>query len=300
MSMRLLTPQFLFIVISMLAIASMSTATPDDVTGDHQPLKVIYAGFGRCGTMSLSEALTRLGYKATHGSITAKNLKGSHAELGNALMAGDVEQILSATSQLGYNATTTSNNIFWLEMMERTPDAKIIFMTRDFDSWFDSLLLLLIEMGSLSRFPLKFIPSIYSVSRYTVELTKRTFESEYNIDQIKEIVKNPNGALTRKAYKKLYDDYISDMERILAEQPNRSFLFHKEDGYPSLCQFLEISDEDCPNDDEPFPHSNNASNVKKQGKMFRIMEVVAYAFLFVIMKLSFSFGPKKHGKKKNE
>eukprot|EP00565_Helicotheca_tamesis_P009485 CAMPEP_0185725270 /NCGR_PEP_ID=MMETSP1171-20130828/1563_1 /TAXON_ID=374046 /ORGANISM="Helicotheca tamensis, Strain CCMP826" /LENGTH=279 /DNA_ID=CAMNT_0028393347 /DNA_START=126 /DNA_END=965 /DNA_ORIENTATION=- len=261
----------------------MTLAALVEATVEPQPLKVIYAGMGRFGTTSLAEALARLGYKVTHGSIIAKDLRGAHADLGHALMSGNVDKILSHTSQLGYNATVGSHNLFWREMMERTPGAKIIFMTRDFESWFASLGSMLNEIKPLLRYPLRLIPSINAVAQYTDELTKRTFEREHTIDEINEIERNPDGALSKQAYKQQYDVLLSDMERVLRDHPDQAFLFHKKDGYPSLCKILEISDEDCP--DEPFPHANA---VKRHKHAIFIMEVVAYILIFVALKLSVS------------
>mmetsp|Transcript_19342 Transcript_19342/g.29133 ORF Transcript_19342/g.29133 Transcript_19342/m.29133 type:complete len:282 (+) Transcript_19342:218-1063(+) len=265
--------------LNILTIAAMFLLTPCPIIAA-EPLKVIYAGFGRFGTTSLLEALTHLGYKATHGSIIGRDLTGLHANMGEALMKGDVTRLLEETSRLGYNATITSHNIYWREMMAHTPNAKIIFMMRDFEPWFDSLSTMHGDLAPLFRYPLQALPFAQRIYRYTMALMIQTFEPRgYSRDEIQVMCDDPKGELSRKAYKEQYEEYIVDMTRILKDQPQRAFLFDKNEGYPQLCRILDIPLKDCPSE-KVFPHANV---VKKEGRIFRALEHAAHGLIFIVI-----------------
>lgn len=244
--------------------------------------------------LALLEALTRLGYKATHGSIIGRDLTGLHANMGDALMEGNVTRLLEETSRLGYNATIGSHNIYWREMMAQVPEAKIIFMMRDFEPWFDSLSTMHGDLAPLFRYPLQVLPFAQRIYRYSMALTMQTFEPRgYSSDEIKDMFDDPKGEVSRKAYKELYEEYVVDMTRILKEQPQRAFLFDKNEGYPQLCRILDIPSKDCPSE-KSFPHANV---VKKEGRTFRVLEHVAHSLIFIVVYMLWKGLNKKTHKK---
>ena len=98
-------------------------------------LAVIGAGFGRTGTLSLKQALERLGFGACyHMAEVATHLE--HAELW--LRAWHGEDVWD-TLFSGYRAAVDwPAAAFWPRLMERYPDAKVLLSLRDPESWFRS------------------------------------------------------------------------------------------------------------------------------------------------------------------
>ena len=98
-------------------------------------LAVIGAGFGRTGTLSLKQALERLGFGACYHMAEVAT-HPEHAELW--LRAWHGEDVWD-TLFSGYRAAVDwPAAAFWPRLMERYPDAKVLLSLRDPDSWFRS------------------------------------------------------------------------------------------------------------------------------------------------------------------
>jgi hypothetical protein len=99
------------------------------------PLKVIGAGFGRTGTMSLKLALEQLGFGPCYHMVEIFP-KPEAPDLWVAAANGkpDWDTIFS-----GYqSAVDWPVAHFWRELMDYYPDAKIILSLRDAEKWFAS------------------------------------------------------------------------------------------------------------------------------------------------------------------
>ena len=99
-------------------------------------LKVIGAGFGRTGTMSLKLALEQLGFGPCYHMIEV--FKHQAWDLWYEA-SKDPAHADWATIFQGYNSTVDwPNATYWKELADAYPDAKIILTERDPDQWFDS------------------------------------------------------------------------------------------------------------------------------------------------------------------
>ena len=99
-------------------------------------LKVIGAGFGRTGTMSLKLALEELGLGPCYHM--AEVFKHEAWDLWYEA-SKDPAHADWATIFKGYNSTVDwPNATYWKELADAYPDAKIILTERDPDEWFDS------------------------------------------------------------------------------------------------------------------------------------------------------------------
>jgi hypothetical protein len=99
-------------------------------------LKVIGAGFGRTGTMSLKLALEELGFGPCYHMIEV--FKTQAWDLWYEA-AQDPAHADWATIFKGYNSTVDwPNATYWKELADAYPDAKVILTERDPDQWFDS------------------------------------------------------------------------------------------------------------------------------------------------------------------
>jgi hypothetical protein len=118
----------------------METRSPA-VEGIPSPtLEVIGAGFGRTGTLSLYQALHRLGYFPCEKALNCNAHPERYAlwlEVARRKREGqpiDWRPLLS-----GYRATVDWPGVyFWRELVAAHPDAKVILTVRDPDRWYDS------------------------------------------------------------------------------------------------------------------------------------------------------------------
>src|SRR5512139_4170200 len=100
-------------------------------------LKVIGAGLGRTGTLSLKFALEHLGFDRCYhmGEVFANTDRNLPLWLDVVRGKPDWDAIFE-----GYQATTDYPACtYWRELAAKYPDAKVILSTRDPDSWFDSV-----------------------------------------------------------------------------------------------------------------------------------------------------------------
>src|SRR5271169_2891176 len=102
------------------------------------PLKVIGAGFGRTGTLSLKLALEQLGFGRCYHMAEAFNIPSAphdwiKAAAGEAVDWNEVFR--------GFDATVDfPASIFYRQLAEFYPDAKLILTLREPESWFASTL----------------------------------------------------------------------------------------------------------------------------------------------------------------
>ncbi len=100
------------------------------------PLKVIGAGFGRTGTMSLKLALEQLGFGPCYHMAEVMTRPG-HDTMWLALARGEVSDWRPILD--GFNATVDwPSTYFWRRLAADNPDAKIILTLRDAEAWYRS------------------------------------------------------------------------------------------------------------------------------------------------------------------
>ena len=192
------------------------------------PLSVIGAGFGRTGTMSLKLALEALGLGRCYHMI---EVFPNPAAPGLWLQAldgtlGDWEKLFA-----DYGCTTdVPGCMFYRELAEAYPDAKLILTVRDPEAWFRS--------------------------------TQATIFAESTNDRL---AGNPElGEMMRKLVFGLFDGRVHDhdhciaaferwnAEVIAAIPPERLLVYDVAEGWEPLCRFLGKA---VPN--TPFPSTNS-------------------------------------------
>jgi hypothetical protein len=100
------------------------------------PLRVIGAGLGRTGTLSLKLALEQLGLGPCYHMLEVRSAP-ERLEHWNRISAGD--QVDWEEVFAGFQSTVDWPACnYWRELMARYPDAKVILSLRDPESWFRS------------------------------------------------------------------------------------------------------------------------------------------------------------------
>lgn len=101
-------------------------------------VKVIGAGFGRTGTLSLKFALEKLGFDKCYHMMEVGFNPGHQQVWMDAAHGKDIDWVEVLA---GYQATVdwpTAN--FWREQMSAFPEAKVLLSRRDPDKWYDSVM----------------------------------------------------------------------------------------------------------------------------------------------------------------
>lgn len=207
-------------------------------------LRIIGAGFGRTGTVSTKAALEILGFgPCYHMREILQRRPGfneGHLELwsehARAKAAGhpapiDWDQVFAHYDACMDHPTC----LYYEELMERYPDAKVVLNVRDSERWFRSWQTLFDGLGFIRKLAW-FVPRIRRALDIVDTLIKDgemggVIEAESNI------------AIFERHNQHVIDTVPAD----------RLLVFDVKQGWEPLCEFLGV---EVP--DEPFPHLNES------------------------------------------
>lgn len=198
-------------------------------------LKIIGAGEGRTGTMSIKLALERLGFGPCH-HMSEIILNPDSASLW--LDAIDGKPDWNKIYQNYQSAVDAPTCVFWRQLAEFYPDAKFILSLRDPDSWFESgqatILSPMVHMPfagtTLGDFFAKFVPFGYRLAN-RAQLQDRAFMIDY---------------------------FNAHNEAVRSTLPKHRLLeYEVSQGWEPLCRFLNV-----PVPDAPFPRANTREDMK--------------------------------------
>jgi len=221
------------------------------IEGEGEALvKVIGAGFGRTGTLSLKAALEELGFGPCY-HMTEVFRHPEHAPLWEAAARGepvDWDRFLA-----GYQATVDWPACnFYEPLMRRYPDAKVVLTVRDPQRWYASTASTIYRMHQITAIsPLtatlfaligRFVAAGRVTRMINAVVWKGTFEGNF-ADQRQAIA--------------IFERHIQEVkERVPAD---RLLVYDVQEGWAPLCAFLGVP---VPNG-RPFPHLNDAESFQK-------------------------------------
>ncbi len=195
-------------------------------------LRVIGAGFGRTGTLSLKFALEKLGFDACYHMMELRK-HPDHRDLWAKAHRGEPVDWDALFD--GYQASVDwpSCNL-WREQLAHFPDAKVILSLRDPQKWYESVM-----------------ATIYKSS--SAGLTAEDPDRQAGAAWAHEIIWN-------RVFKNRMDDpdYVISVfnehnEAVKAEVPaDKLLVFEASQGWLPLCEFLEVP---VPDDDYPRVNS---------------------------------------------
>jgi hypothetical protein len=214
-------------------------------------VKVIGAGFGRTGTMSLKVALEALGLDPcyhmtevlTHPEHTGFWISAWRRE------PADWEGVLGVyEATMDWPACT-----FYGELMERHPDAKVILSVRDPERWYESVRNTIYELSVIiPRHP------FYRIGYTLVRLF--VLRGPGNIDLADEIIwqgtfdgrfEDENHAI------EVFERHNAEVQQRVPE--NRLLVYDVKSGWGPLCEFLGVEEPD-----EPFPRTNDTAQMRRR------------------------------------
>ena len=206
-------------------------------------LKVVGAGFGRTGTLSLKSALEKLGFGPCY-HMTEVPARADHAAMWHRLAFGhpmDWDLIFR-----DYRATVDWPAArWWREIAAHYPDAKVLLSVRDPEDWYRS-------MSDTIYQPMKLpVPDgAPEIVRLQSEMIRKavlaeTFDNRFD-----------DKALAIQVFKRHNQEVRDSIDSA------RLLEFDVREGWAPLCRFLEV-----PIPDEPFPRLNDTATTQAMIRM---------------------------------
>jgi len=198
-------------------------------------LKVIGAGLGRTGTLSLKLALEHIGFgKCYHMSEMLSQMR-SHLPLWIEAAKGNPQWDAIFA---GYQSTTDYPGcMFWRELVAKYPDAKVILSTRDAERWFESGAATVFSAPHRARFESN--PMMAEFFRLTVfdDLEQRLGDRAKMVE------------------------YFNHWNQAVIDEvaPEKLLVHRSSDGWEPLCEFLEV-----PVPAEPYPRVNSREEMTER------------------------------------
>ncbi|CAG5102623.1 Oidioi.mRNA.OKI2018_I69.chr1.g388.t1.cds [Oikopleura dioica] len=253
-------------------------------------MKVIGCGFGRTGTLSLKTALDDLGFGPTYHMF--ENIKNNDSNFWTKVgLEKDPKRRQQFLKKFFDESTYQSTvdfpgNVFFQDLMEIYPDAKVILSVRDSpEIWAKSAQATIFGYESGSRWSFERLPVVKELLRFipgigSYQLTKMI---ETNVPRMY-LGKEPDYSVAGLA-----DTYSSWSEFCEAEiSEEKLLIFNVKEGWKPLCQFLQV-----PFPDEIFPRANdrktfnNLHIVKQEGRVIIAVFVLYFFLLFAVFELFF-------------
>lgn len=233
---------------------------PEKVTGDG--LLIINAGLFRSATKSMALAYQILGFKTHHGLLEkvtetpwASLEKAAEATWPSAPNARprarftreDWDELWGKK----YDAVTDLASPFALELINFYPDAKVVIVQRNFESWWPSFQTEILDRVMLQ--PMATINGflgLYLMGIPAVQAMRKIHFGFFGVRSHGEI---------RDRARSVYETYYRDVRAAVPEE--RKLEYRIGDGWEPLCRFLDV---DVP--DVPFPMDNHSASHDQEAK----------------------------------
>jgi len=222
-------------------------------TGNGQPgLKIIGAGFGRTGTMSLKAALEELGFgPCYHMSEVFQH--PDHVAYWQAAASGKTIN-WNAIFANYQSAVDWPSCAFYEELMRAYPNAKILLTVRDPESWYESVSNTIYQIHH--RVGVSLLSRILSYPSKILITTvqphmKHTFRMQTAVIWDGTFA----GNFEDKSYAiAVFNRHIQEVRQKASS--DRLLVYNVKEGWEPLCAFLGVA---VP-EDKPFPRLNDRDN----------------------------------------
>lgn len=241
-------------------------------------IDVIGAGFGRTGTLSLKFALGKLGFGPTFHmtEIFAKpnELIPKWTEIatlrGNDAQKSRRQEILKSVYHEYKSAVDFPSCLFFEDLIEMNPEAKVILLTRDFDEWYTSARQSIFTF--YQRYPSEMTWGEWAFK--TFDPIAKSFINFVNVMWKDVFLDIRDKEQTRKEY----EGWITHVKSIVKPSHLLVVDVHKIN-FKYICEFLGIEKDKCPIN-EQYPISNDQEQFKQ---IFRSNEMLGNIYILFIM-----------------
>lgn len=219
-------------------------------------LRVIGTGFGRTGTLSLREALVRLGFGPCDHMLENFEHPERFALWQDAFRHKQAGEPIDWRPLLdGYRAIVDwPGAYFWRELIAAHPDAKVILTVRDPDRWYQSSLATIFRMRARADTS----PRARAMMRL-LGLMIPPMRQGFQI--VNDVIWNGTfaGRFTNREHAlRIFAEHNREVQETVPAQ--RLLVFDVKQGWQPLCEFLAVP---VPVG-EPFPHVNDAEAFRKR------------------------------------
>lgn len=216
-------------------------------------IKVIGAGFGRTGTLSLKVALEELGFGKCYHMLELLQHPDQVTFWENASQGEPIDW--DALFE-GYQATVDFPSYrYYRQLMQHYPDAKVLLSIRDPDSWYESTLNTIYRAGPstsqklLMALKLPFSPKLRQIVRAFRLADKNVWQGDFQ------------GRFTDKSFAlEVFNQHIQEVKCIVP--PERLLVYQVKQGWEPLCRFLGVP---IPQN-QPFPRVNDRAAFAQMSK----------------------------------
>lgn len=218
---------------------------PSTMTNDSKGLRIIGAGFGRTGTLSLKVALNQLGFGPCY-HMTEVFQHPEHNELWLAAAKGERVNWHDIFDE--YQSTVDwPACAFYKELIEAYPDAKVLLSVRDPERWYESVSSTIYRVSRGRRF---------SPSAAIASLMMRRFipVARQHLQMIGMLIwqNTFHGKFEDKAFAlNVFRQHNEEVKQVVPAE--KLLVFNVKEGWEPLCRFLGV---ETPKD-TPFPHLND-------------------------------------------
>ena len=190
-------------------------------------LKLIGAGYGRTGTLSLKLALEQIGYGPCH-HMTEVLLAPETIGLWMRAAAGEP---LWDDVYKGFASTVDFPGCtFWRQLSEFYPQARVLLSVRDPEKWFESTQATIFSDQAIARLSATPMAGFMDKVAWGVFTRERIHDREFMIEAFKR--------------------HNAEVERTIPRE--RLLVYDVAQGWEPLCRFLGV-----PVPDAPFPRTNS-------------------------------------------
>ena len=223
-------------------------------------MKIIGSGFGRTGTLSMKQALEELGFgPCYHMEEVIKHPR--HIKYWDDVSNGkskDWDKIFE-----GYQATVDfPASIFYKDLMEHYPDAKIIHTIRDPERWYKSTYETIYQMNyAFPRWVTIIVRPLGQFLDMTQVIWSTLFEDRFG---------------DRDYAIRIFQEFTKEVEQTVPSE--RLLIFEVKQGWQPLCDFLGV-----PVPDTPFPHVNDRDSMLRRIKTARLVTQLAPVAIIGLM-----------------
>lgn len=222
-------------------------------------LKIIGAGPGRTGTLSLKTALEQLGYAPCHHM---KSCFEGRQQTRWFLQAAQGESVDWQQVFDGFEAAVDwPAAAYYKELMQVFPEAKVIFSDRAPEDWYDSVATTIFRV--LPNIPSWLRRVVPHVDRVALMVEKTVWQNELN------------GQFTNREAMLAFFERRRD--EVKAHVPADQLLIHSaSEGWEPLCNFLGV---EVPN--RPYPWVNEGARIRRGVRVLKALAYLPRALLLV-------------------
>jgi len=213
-------------------------------------MKIIGAGLGRTGTLSLKTALEELGFGPCYHMQELILKHPEHVDIWVDALHG--QPVAWQSFFKAYQATVDYPGCnYYKELMAVYPDAKVILTVRDPEKWYESA-----------------YQTLYAISKVVPRWIGYIVPQRAKLGEMigEQIWKRQFGNFEdRQQSIAAFNQYNEEVKQFVP--PERLLVFEVKQGWAPLCQFLGVP---VPQD-KPFPHLNDTAEFRRRIRFLRLL-----------------------------